>query len=59
MSLTFQEAAGFKPRRTCGQCLWIRDYVGRFICFKGGKVGPSVRSDQVADFCEDYEEAVK
>ena len=38
----------------CGQCDWIRDYAGRFICFHGGKAGKSVRSDTIADFCQGF-----
>jgi hypothetical protein len=57
MSQTFQEATGFKPQRTCGGCDWIREMPRRHVCFKGGRIGRSVCVDEIADFCEGYEEA--
>ena len=57
MTRSFEVAVGWVPKRACGQCLWIRDYVGRRICYHGGQVGRTVRGEEDATFCEDYEEA--
>lgn len=54
---SLEAAAGWKPERFCAGCLHIRDYCDRRICFKGGEVGRTVRGDEDATFCEDYEEA--
>jgi len=57
MSRSLEVAAGYKPERYCVNCLWVRDYVGRRVCFHGGDVGRSIQGDEDATFCEDYEEA--
>ena len=57
MTRSFEVAAGWVPERFCGQCLWVRDYLGRRVCYAGGQVGRTVRGDEDATFCEDFKEA--
>jgi len=59
MSLSLEAAAGWVPERVCGQCLWIRDYCRRYICFIYGEAGRTVTADEDATWCDDYEEALR
>jgi len=58
LSRSFAAACGYKPVRVCGQCLWIRDYCGRYVCFALGRVGRTVRPDEDASFCQGYEDKI-
>jgi hypothetical protein len=58
LSRSFTVAVGYKPARVCGQCTWIRDYCGRYVCFALGRVGRAVGVGEDASFCEGFEEAV-
>jgi len=57
MSRSLAAAAGWVPHRVCGQCLWIRDYCGRYVCYAHGHVGRTVTADEDASFCQGFEEA--
>ncbi|MFH2110402.1 MAG: hypothetical protein ABIJ47_03965 [Candidatus Bathyarchaeota archaeon] len=59
MSRSLEVAAMWVPERFCAHCLWIRDYCGRYVCYAGGQVGRTVRGDEDATFCQEYEEAVR
>ena len=57
MTRSFEVAVGWVPERLCGECVWLRDYCGRRVCYARGQVGRTVRGEEDATFCEDYEEA--
>ena len=59
MSRSLAAAAGWVPHKVCGQCLWIRDYCGRYVCYALGRVGRTVTADEDASFCQGYEEAAR
>ena len=59
MTRSLEAAASWVPERVCGQCLWIRDYLGRRVCYAHGQVGRAVRGDEDASFCQEYEEKVR
>ena len=59
MSRSLEVAVAWAPEKFCGQCLWVRDYLGRRVCYHGGQVGRTVRGDEDASFCQGYEETVR
>ena len=56
-SRSFMAAVAWTLKRYCGHCRWIRDYLGRRVCYSGGQMGRTVQGDEDATFCDDYEEA--